>query len=29
VRELGDFRYEDIVIEDYVSHPAIRAAVAV
>ncbi|KQX98829.1 thymidylate synthase [Rhodanobacter sp. Root480] len=29
VRELGDFRYEDIVIEDYVSHPAIKAPVAV
>jgi thymidylate synthase len=29
VRELGAFRYEDIVIEDYVSHPAIKAPVAV
>jgi thymidylate synthase len=29
VRELGDFRYEDIAIENYASHPAIKAPVAV
>jgi len=29
VRSVFDFRYEDIAIEDYRSHPAIKAAVAV
>ncbi|MGN6705932.1 MAG: thymidylate synthase [Rhodanobacter sp.] len=29
VRSVFDFRYEDIAIEDYQSHPAIKAAVAV
>ena len=29
VRSLLDFRYEDIAIEDYAPHPAIKAEVAV
>jgi thymidylate synthase len=29
VRSLFEFRYDDIVIEDYDPHPAIRAPVAV
>ena len=29
VRSIFDFRYEDIAIEDYAAHPAIKAEVAV
>jgi thymidylate synthase len=29
VRSIFDFRYEDVTIEGYRSHPAIKAAVAV
>ena len=29
VRSIFDFRYEDVAIENYVSHPAIKGVVAV